>query len=77
MAHRLSVTGATHCTPIGRGPVVRMMPLGRRARCRGADDRVGELLDKRDLDGYAVWRRILWAVEELQGTVPKSGEVVH
>ncbi len=30
-----------------------------------------------DLDGYAVWRRILRAVGELRGTAPKSGEAVH
>ena len=30
-----------------------------------------------DMDGYAVWKRILRAVEELQGTEPKAGEVVH
>jgi hypothetical protein len=35
------------------------------------------MLEKGDLDGYAVWRRVLRAVEELQGTAPKSGEVVH
>ncbi len=35
------------------------------------------MLEKGDLDGYAVWRRIVKAVEELQGTLPKSGEVVH
>ena len=35
------------------------------------------MLEKGDLDGYAVWRRILGAVEELQGTAPKSGEAVH
>ncbi len=35
------------------------------------------VLDKGDLGGYAVWKRILKAVEELQGTAPKSGEVVH
>ena len=34
-------------------------------------------LDKGDLDGYAVWKRILWAVEELQTKAPKSGEAVH
>ncbi len=34
-------------------------------------------LDKGDLDGYAVWKRILRAVEELQGTAPRSGEAVH
>ncbi len=33
--------------------------------------------DKGDLDGYAVWRRMLRAVEELQGTAPKSVEAGH
>ncbi len=28
-------------------------------------------------DGYAVWKRVLRAVEELQRAVPKSGEAVH
>ena len=35
------------------------------------------MLDKGDLDAYAVWRRILGAVEELQGSEPKPGEAVH
>ena len=35
------------------------------------------MLEKGDLDGYAMWKRILRAVEELQGTVPKPGEAVH
>ncbi len=35
------------------------------------------MLEAGDLDGYAVWKRILRAVEELQGTVPKSGTAVH
>ncbi len=35
------------------------------------------MLDRGDLDGYAAWKRILRAVEELQGTVPESGEAVH
>ncbi len=39
--------------------------------------RADELLDKGDLDGYAVWKRILRAVEELQGTAPKPGGAVH
>ncbi len=39
--------------------------------------RADAMLDKGDLDGCAVWRRILGAVEELQGTVPKPGEAVH
>ncbi len=39
--------------------------------------RADAMLDKGDLDGCAVWKRILRAVEELQGTVPKPGEAVH
>ncbi len=39
--------------------------------------RADQLLEKGDLDGLAVWKRILRAIEELQGTGPKSGEVVH
>ena len=34
--------GATHSTPIGRAAVMPTMPVGRRARGRGADDRVGD-----------------------------------
>ena len=36
-----------------------------------------EMLEAGDLDGLAVWRRILRAVGELQGTVPRAGEAVH
>ncbi len=39
--------------------------------------RADAMLEKGDLDGCAVWKRVLRAVEELQGTVPKSGEPVH
>ncbi len=39
--------------------------------------RANAMLDKGDLDGYAVWKRILRAVEELQGTAPKPGAAVH
>ncbi len=39
--------------------------------------RADAMLDKGDLDGYAVWKRILRAVGELQGTAPRSGEAVH
>ncbi len=39
--------------------------------------RADAMLDKGDLDGYAVWKRILRLIEALQGTVPKSGEAVH
>ena len=39
--------------------------------------RADAMLEKGDLGGYAVWKRILRAVEELQGSAPKSGEAVH
>ncbi len=39
--------------------------------------RADAVLDKGDLDGAAVWKRILRAVEELQGSEPKPGEAVH
>ncbi len=39
-----------------------------------ADMRADELLDKDDLDGYAVWKRILRAVGELRRVEP-SGKV--
>ncbi len=35
------------------------------------------MLEAGDLDGLAVWKRILRAVEELQGKEPKPGEAVH
>ena len=37
--------------------------------------RADAMLDKGDLDGYAVWKRILRAVEELQRVEP--GAQVH
>ncbi len=39
--------------------------------------RADAMLENGDLDGYAVWKRILRAVEELQGTAPKPGEAGH
>ena len=39
--------------------------------------RADAMFEKGDLDGLAVWKRILRAVGELQGTEPKSGEAVH
>ena len=39
--------------------------------------RADAMLEKDNLDGYAVWKRILRAVGKLQGTAPKPGEVVH
>ena len=39
--------------------------------------RADAMLDTGDLDAYAVWKRILRAIEELQGKDPKPGEAVH
>ena len=39
--------------------------------------RADELLEAGDLDGYAVWKRIVKAVEELQETDPAPGARVH
>ncbi len=39
--------------------------------------RADAMLEKGDLDGYAVWKRVLRAVGELRGTAPKPGEVSH
>ncbi len=39
--------------------------------------RADAMLEAGDLDGYAVWKRILRAVEELQGAAPKPGEALH
>ncbi len=35
------------------------------------------MLDKGDLDGYAVWKRVLKAVGELLRVEPKEGERVN
>ncbi len=37
--------------------------------------RADAMLEKGDLDGYAVWKRVLRAVRELQKA--RSGEAVH
>jgi hypothetical protein len=39
--------------------------------------RADEFLDKGDLDGAAVWRRIVMAVEEMRNTEPPTGTQVH
>ena len=39
--------------------------------------RADAMLDFGDLDGFSVWKRILRAVEELQGAAPRSGEAIH
>ncbi len=39
--------------------------------------RADAMLDKGDLDGYAVWKRILAAVKELLRKQPVGGDRVH
>ncbi len=39
--------------------------------------RADAMLETGDLDGLATWKRILKAVEELQGAGPRPGEAVH
>ncbi len=39
--------------------------------------RADAMLEAGDLDGYAVWRRMLRAVEELQRAEPGPGARVH
>ncbi len=48
-----------------------------RSGCPKRVDHSGAVLENGDVDGAAVWKRILRAVEELQGTAPKPGEAVH
>ncbi len=61
---------------IYRGAQVLVKQHGQDAPIHAAM-RADAMLDKGDLDGYAVWKRKLRAVEELQGTAPKPGEAVH
>ena len=42
-----------------------------------AATRADAMLDKGDVDGYAVWKRVLKAVEELLREEPKEGERVN
>ncbi len=39
--------------------------------------RADAMLDKGDLEGYGVWRRVLRAVGELQRTAPAHGAQMH
>ena len=39
--------------------------------------RADEMLDKGDLDGLAVWKRVVAAVKELLANEPPSGAGVH
>ncbi len=42
-----------------------------------ASMRADAMLEKVDLDGYGVWKRILLAVDELQGMAPGRGVAVY
>ena len=48
-----------------------------RSGCPKRADHSDAMLEKGDLDGYAVWKRILRAVGELRGTDPAPGTRVH
>ncbi len=61
---------------IYRSAQVIMKQYGKDAQIHSTK-RASAMLDKGDLDAYAVWKRILRAVEELQREAPKSGEAVH
>ncbi len=61
---------------INRAAKAIIRKFGEGARVHAAT-RADAMLDAGDLDGLTVWKRILRAVEELQETVPKSGEAVH
>ena len=39
--------------------------------------RADAMLEAGDLDGYAVWKRVLKALRELDGTAPGPGVTVH
>ncbi len=39
--------------------------------------RADAMLDKGDLGGCAVWRRIVRAVEELRGEIATAGDQIH
>ncbi len=39
--------------------------------------RADAMLEVADMDGYAVWKRILRAVEELRRAEPRPGGTVH
>jgi hypothetical protein len=42
-----------------------------------AASRADEMLEAGDMDGYAIWKRILSAVAELTRTTPAEGERVN
>ncbi len=61
---------------IYRSAQVLVKHHGQKAPIHGAM-RADELLDKGDLDGYAVWKRIVKAVEELLSKDRPAGVTVQ
>ncbi len=61
---------------IYRSANVIIKQYGEKARLH-ATKRADALLKAGDSNGHAAFKRILRAVEELQGAAPKSGEAVH
>ncbi len=61
---------------IYRAASVIIKQYGEDARVHAAM-RADAMLEKGDLDGYAVWKRILRVVRELDGTAPGSGAAIH
>ena len=39
--------------------------------------RADELLERGDMEGVAIWRRIITAIERLQALLPGPGHAVH
>ncbi len=42
-----------------------------------AAQRADQLLDAGDVTGFAVWKRIVAAIEDIQSTVPQGGEPLN
>ncbi len=42
-----------------------------------AAQQADDMLDRGDLGGLAVWKRILVAIEEIRGTEPADDEPIH
>ena len=42
-----------------------------------AAQRADVMLERGDMDGYAMWKQIVKAVEEMQRTEPAAGEVLQ
>ena len=66
----------THDFDINRAAKVIIKQYGEDAPTHAAM-RADVALEGGYLEGHEVWKRILRAIEELQGTMPKSGEAVH